>query len=143
MTFREFSVGTDAYHQSRELRERVLRKPLGLVLSAVDVDADDRSFHLGCFVDTRLVGSLLLIPLSNNNARLRQVAVRPEDQRRGVGSQLLAFAERFARERGYLRLQAHARISALKFYQAAGYVASGELFLEVNLEHQLVTKDLQ
>jgi len=134
--------GSAAHREALRLRDAVLRKPLGLKLQDQEIAADRGCFHLGCFDSRTLLGVLLLMPLSTDTARMRQVAVRPEYQRRGIGGKLLLFAESFAREKGYAVLLAHARTSALRFYERAGYVATGEKVLEKTVEHQLVIKHL-
>ena len=73
---------------------------------------------------------------------LTQHAVAPECQRQGVGSVLVRFAEKFARDRGYTEIMAHARESALGFYIRLGYVPVGPRFTELGLPHVEVRKRL-
>ena len=142
MTLREFFPGTADYDQALRLREAVLRAPLGLTLTSDELAGEDRCFHLGRFANGRLLAVLLLRPLDEHTVKMRQVAVHPDFQNRGLGFQLVAFAERFAKERGFTKIVAHARGTALGFYGNAGYAITGDDFLETTIPHRLVTKDL-
>ena len=142
MTFRQFQRGTTEYQDALRLREDILRKPLGLSLTDADLAGDPECFHLGGFDGVQVVAVLLLQPADERTLQMRQVAVLPAWQGTGVGSQLIAFAEQFARQHGYGTLIAHARGTALGFYLRIGYTAVGEEFIEQTIAHQLVTKAL-
>jgi ribosomal protein S18 acetylase RimI-like enzyme len=142
VSFRRFEVGTPDHEKALALREAVLRKPLGLTLSAEELREEPNCFHLGGFDGERLVAVLLLKPLDERTLKMRQVAIDPELQRRGIGNQLVAFAEQFARERGCELLIAHARESAVAFYRKLGYATSGDTFIETTIPHRLVSKRL-
>ncbi len=142
ITYRPFDVGTTEYEAALRLREDILRKPLGLTITAHELTHDVDCFHLGGFDGTHLVAVLLLQPLDPSTVKMRQVAVSHELQRSGVGSQLIAFAEQFARQKGYGTMIAHARATALGFYLHLGYTASGEEFMETTIPHRLVTRAL-
>ncbi len=141
-TFRSFAVGTAAYEEALRLREEILRKPLGLAITVQELTRDAGCFHLGGFEDERLVAVLLLQPLDASTVQMRQVAVSHNRQRSGVGTQLIAFAEQYARQKGYVTMVAHARATALGFYLHLGYTAVGEEFMETTIPHRLVTKTL-
>ena len=142
MTLREFHAATPEYDEALRLRETVLRAPLGLTLTSDERAGEDRCFHLGGFENGRLLAVLLLRPLDESTVKMRQVAVHPDFQNRGLGFQLVAFAEQFAKERGFTKIVAHARGTALGFYGKAGYAITGEEFLETTIPHRLVTKEL-
>ena len=139
---REFAFGSEVYQESVRLREAVLRRPLGLTWEAGAFDAEESSFHLGCFVGDALVGTLILRPLDRGTVKMRQVAVATKRQGQGVGSALVRFAEQFAVARGYTTVVAHARESALSFYRKHGYRVEGATFLEVGIPHRRIYKTL-
>lgn len=140
--FREFPYGSPDYTASLALRKAVLRTPLGLDWEPDAFKGEDRSFHLGAFFDDLLIGSLILKPLSATELRMRQVAISTRFQGQGLGTRLITFAEAFARERAYQQITAHARDSALSFYQRLGYSAIGPSFDELSLPHRLITRNL-
>lgn len=70
--------------------------------------------------------------------RIGRLAVLPEYRRRGVGSALLRRMMRDALARGQGALQLHAQAQALGFYEALGFEARGEEFLEAGIPHRLM-----
>ena len=142
MTFRELQIDTNETKQSLHLRAAVLRAPLGLRLTESDQAEDPNCIQLGGFDGDRLVAVLLLRPLDEETVKMRQVAVHPEFQHRGLGSQLVAFAEKSAKERGFTKMVAHARSAAVEFYRKAGYAVVGDEFMELTIPHRFVSKQL-
>jgi GNAT superfamily N-acetyltransferase len=141
-TCREFSFGSPDYRASLILREEILRRPLGLPFRPEDTAHDDYSFHLGCYREETLVGVLVLEPLDETRIKMRQVAVAADTQGQGAGSDLVAFAEKFAREKGYRTIVANARREYHSFYVKRGYDIRGGPFIEVTVPHYAVAKEL-
>ena len=142
MTLREIHPGAPDYEAALRLREKVLRAPLGLSFTDTELADESNCFHLGGFDGGRLIAILLLKHVDVSTAKMRQVAVAPDVQGSGIGSELVAYAESFARERGYARMVAHARCTATGFYLRNGYSTSGGQFIETTIPHILVSKDL-
>ena len=115
---------------------------MGLALTEGELADEPNCCHLGGFDGARLVAVLLLRPLDEQTVKMRQVAVHPEFQNLGLGSQIVAFAESFAKERGFTKMVAHARGTAVDFYRKAGYATVGGEFVEQTIPHRLVTKEL-
>ena len=93
---------------------------------ALDEDEND---------DGACVGCLVLLPINAKLVRMRQVAVRPDRQRQGIGRALVGFAEQSARARGYREIVAHVREPVISFYASLGYELTGSVFIEVTLPH--------
>jgi GNAT superfamily N-acetyltransferase len=138
--YSEFAFHSDAYPVAVELRRKVLRAPLGLGWEPDAFEAEDRSFHFGAFVDGQLTATVILKPTEPQKIKMRQFAVSPEFQAKGIGSELLKHAEETAQKRGYALIFAHARESALPFYQRHGYAISGDPFTEVTITHRYISK---
>ena len=143
LTLCEIDIGSPEYHAAVRLREKVLRAPLGLVFSEAELAVEPDCFHLAAIAEGEVVAILLLQPIEAGTVRMRQVAVNPDRQRSGSGSQLVRFAEGFAREHGFRRMVAHARGTAVGFYQRLGYATEGESFMENTIPHVLVAKALE
>jgi uncharacterized protein YecE (DUF72 family)/N-acetylglutamate synthase-like GNAT family acetyltransferase len=134
--------GSADYAATVELRNEVLRKPLGLLFSADQLQDESKDHHLACFKDGRLAACLVLTPLSESLARMRQVAVAPDCQRQGIGRALVMYAEGYAVEHGFREIMAHSRLSAFPFYAKLGYTRVGAPFTEVGIPHIEVRKRL-
>jgi GNAT superfamily N-acetyltransferase len=142
LEIREVPFGSVEYRSACELRDAVLRRPLGLKLSAEDVAGEAEQVHLLAFDETGVIGCLLLVPGEDGSIKMRQVAVAERAQRRGVGSALMARAEALARERGFRVMTLHARRGAVPFYERAGYRVEGPEFVEVTIPHSKMVKVL-
>ena len=64
-------------------------------------------------------------------------------QGRGIGSKLLRFAESFAKDTGFTKIEIPARQEATAFYQKNDYQVEGGQFVEVTIPHYKMVKALQ
>lgn len=124
------------------LRNEILRKPLGLSFDKEELDKERDDILMGAFEDDKLLGCCLLTRMDVFTVRLRQMAVPNNMQGKGVGRALMIFAENIARDLGYKKLCMHARQTAVGFYQKLGYSISGEPFEEVTIPHYIMEKAL-
>lgn len=138
--FREFAYGSDAYRQECELRQRVLRTPLGMNLYDEDLTGEAAQLHFGLFDRDVLTASVIAAPISATEVKLRQMAVEPKLQGQGYGRTLLQRVEADLLTRGYGVASLHARITAVGFYAKLGFMRVGEEFLEIGLPHVKMQK---
>ncbi|MCE2504682.1 MAG: GNAT family N-acetyltransferase [Chlorobi bacterium] len=135
--------GSREYEETVALRDDVLRRPLGLIFSPEDLSAEVDDFHLTCYDDEgNLLGCLVLTIEGEQRVRMRQVAVRPDLQRSGIGTSLIQYSEGFALAHGFTQMTTHARHRAIPFYLRLGYVPYGEPFEEVTIPHRKLRKEL-
>lgn len=139
---RAFSFDSPAYKAAVLLREDVLRKPFGIEWNDEITAGEDHSFHLGCFINDRLMATLVLQPVDQATIKMRQVAVAFDFQGHGVGTALVRHAEKFAKAAGFVKVVAHARELAIPFYKRLGYHIEGNSFYEVSLRHYFISKEL-
>jgi N-acetylglutamate synthase-like GNAT family acetyltransferase len=142
MALRMIDHGTKEYQQMVNLRNEILRKPLGLTFSAEELEEEKEDVLMGAFEDDRLLGCCLLTRMDVITVRLRQMAVPDNMQGKGIGKALMIFAENIARDLGYKKLCMHARTSAVGFYQKLGYSRTGGEFTEVTIPHYIMEKAL-
>ena len=84
----------------------------------------------------------MVVTLTGQHAKLKQVAVREEKQRCGLGGELLRKIEGVLRQRGFQEVVLHSRITVVGFYERSGYQSEGAEFLEIGLAHQKMRKKL-
>src|SRR5262245_48057508 len=102
VSFREIAFGTPEYGLECRLRKDVLRTPLGLPLSEADRTGEENQLHFGLFEsDGDLLACVVAVPLSPTEARIRQMAVSPAHQRRGLGERMMGELEKTLRARGF------------------------------------------
>lgn len=133
--------GSSEYNAELELRNKVLRIPLGLNVYDDDLSNELNHFHIGAFYN-ELIGVLILTPLSKSEVKMRQVAVEEELQGKGIGKMLVDFSEKVSKEKGFERIVMNARDSAVPFYEKLGYRKEGDMFTEVTIPHFKLFKNL-
>lgn len=143
MALKIIDYGTDEYQQMLKLREAVLRKPLGMEFSALELEQEKNNLLIAAYEDKQMLGCCMLVEEDPETVRLRQMAVVKDLQGKGLGKALMTFAENLARDRGYKRITMHARKNAIGFYEKLGYRIKGEEFLELTIPHYLMEKSLQ
>lgn len=128
----------------KAFRLRVLRPPKREHAAYPGDDAAD-TLHLGAFVDAALVAVATVcreaMPgTSDADAwRLRGMATLDEFRGRGVGKRMVEACVTHAISQGAESVWCSARISVLRFYQAAGFKEQGEPFsLPEYSEHSYV-----
>jgi GNAT superfamily N-acetyltransferase len=142
MAIKLIEHGSSDYRQMLNLRQLLLRKPLGLTLNDDELNAEKNDILIGCFDDEKLEGCCLLTQTGKGIVRLRQMAVVSGLQGKGIGRALLQFAENIARDRGYKKITMHARKTAAGFYEKLGYNIASSEFEEISIPHYLMEKDL-
>ncbi len=142
MALKLIDYGSPEYHQMVQLRNDILRKPLGLSFQMDELEKEKDDILIGAFEEDKMLGCCMLINTEPGTVRLRQMAVHKNLQGKGVGRALMQFAENIARDRGFRKITMHARKSATGFYEKLGYVVSGEEYEEVTLPHVVMEKQL-
>jgi GNAT superfamily N-acetyltransferase len=137
---KRIQTGTAEYEQMLELRDRVLRIPLGLSVRNDNLSQDAQDVLLVAYRDFETIGCVILHPIDKEVVRLRAMAVTPEYQGTGIGRLLVEEAERVAQAEGFLRIILHARVVVSGFYEKLGYLRYGEVFTEVGIPHILMQK---
>ena len=141
LIFREIVFETEEYRLECGLRDEVLRRPLGLALTAEELAGEGDQLHFGLFEpDGGLVACVVAIRISPGDARIRQMAVSPVHQGRGLGKRLMKALETELRSRGFTNLVLHARASAVGFYEKLGYTVDGDEFIDVSVSHFRMVK---
>jgi predicted N-acetyltransferase YhbS len=133
--------GSELYRQTLAFRDKHLRRPLGLAQSDADLAGEDAQIHIAWVMHGQVEGTVVLKPARDGVVKLRQMAVGPALQGQGIGCRLVRFAEAAARERGFARVEMHARVTARPFYERLGYEAFGPEFEEVTVPHIAMARD--
>ncbi len=125
------------------LRQLVLREPLGLNLFTEDLEKETDELKMGLILSTtkQLIASVQAVILDNNICKIRQMAVHPSYQNKGLGKLLLTQAHKYISINFDINTYVlHARETAIPFYKKMGYNTIGEQFLEVGLPHVKMKK---
>ncbi len=150
---RPIEFGSFEYAAYCDFRHRFLREPLGLRLTAHDVEGEESQRIFGLFTEVpgdfrTLIGGLIgkadddVAAPRADTVRIRQVVVSPEWRGQGAGRQLLLQSERLLADEGFRRAALYAREDAIGFYLRNGYRRTGKTTTMIGLEHELLEKDL-
>jgi predicted GNAT family N-acyltransferase len=139
---RAIKFGSSEYKAGLTLRNEVLRLPLGLILSEKDTSTDTTDVHFGAFIDSKLVGCLMLRANSPTQVQMRQVAVDPGFHGKGIGRKLVEAFEKRAREIGAREVVMDARQTARNFYEKLGYSTTSDQYIQSTIPHFKMCKAL-
>lgn len=140
--------------ETHEIRQPVLREGLSPDTCIFKGDDLATTFHLGVFEKDHLLGVATFLKKSKSAIQeatsshksmyqLRGMGISKNHQGRGLGSDLIKYAEDRLRSMNIQVLWFHARTSAVAFYQKMGYVTVGEeLHLEPAGAHFIMYKEL-
>lgn len=116
------------------LRSQMLRPGKPLSECQFQGDNDEQSFHLGAFVENKLVSVASFYFDKHPDIdepyqyRLRGMATLPEFQHQGFSKELLRMAFPIIKQNQCKLLWCNARVSAMGFYQKVGFKKVGEEF---------------
>lgn len=132
------------YDEMVALRHKILRKPLGLSFTEQDLMEDENDLLLALFMPrtNKMIACCVLTPVGGNAVKLRQMAVDDTNQRTGIGTAMLSFAEYVATKEGFIRIELNAREVAVGFYQKYDYQIISDSFIEVGILHYKMEKQL-
>jgi predicted GNAT family N-acyltransferase len=131
----EIVHGGAEYRAVLDWRERILRRPLGLGLTANDTAGEDSQRHFVLRDGGVLVAGVIAVSHDPGTVRLRQMWVREDRAGTGLGRSLLEGVAGIFRAEGFLRITLHARVAVRGFYEKCGYTAEGMEFEEIGIPH--------
>jgi predicted GNAT family N-acyltransferase len=137
-----FKYGSAEYAKALTLRYAILRKPLKLQFTEAELKKDQEDLHFGLFEGQSILACLTLTKADAGRIKMRQVAVDPYFQNKGLGKQLSKAAEKHANKNGFSVMFCNARKEAVRFYQKMGYQIVSDEFTEVNIPHYTMEKQL-
>ena len=90
----------------------------------------------------RVFGTARLRAYGVDSGKVQRVAVLSEYRGMGAGGLLMEAVEKTARAKGFQTLQLEAQLQARPFYEKLGYIAQGKKFMDANIEHIRMTKNI-
>jgi len=142
MPLKQIIHGGSDYKKMVALRAKMLRTPLGLSFSKLELDKEENDLLIAAFDEDEMLGCCILTKVDEHILRLRQMAVKDNLQGKGIGAAIILFGENLARDKGYKKITMHARNSAIGFYEKFEYKVIGNEFEEVKLPHHIMEKML-
>ncbi len=113
-----------------------------MVSPKIELDDDDRTaLHYVCYDSDLPVGTCRVV-LHDNYAKVGRVCVLQEYRKNGVGNALMKYIEQDIEVSKCKVLILGAQLSAQAFYRKLGYQPYGDIFLDADIEHIMMKKEL-
>lgn len=124
----------------RQVREKVFIEEQHVPETLEWDEFDDNAVHFLASDDQGApIGCIRLLP----SGQISRLCVLEQFRSHGVGRQLLDRAEQEARDQGMTEVFLHAQTQACAFYEHAGFSVNGGIFLEADIPHRQMTKELR
>lgn len=134
MVIKQILYNSNDYWKIVQIREIVLRIPLGLRFSLAEIQAESQELIFGIQENDQWIGSCQY-QIFNDEAKMRQVAILDKYKRKGYGKQLVLASMEILKQKGIQKIYCHARATAVPFYENLGFQTVSEAFLEVHIPH--------
>jgi predicted GNAT family N-acyltransferase len=103
---------------------------------------DFSSIHFLATIDGEPIATARM-RLFADYVKIERLAVRKAYRGKGIGKDMFAFVLNHINELGYKKIKLHAQAYLVKFYEDFGFTKHGEKFLEVNIEHYAMEKEIK
>ncbi len=130
-------LNTTELYQILKLRSEVFVVEQHCAYQDID-DKDQNSYHLMCFVNDHLAGYTRLLPpgVSYDEASIGRVVIGPDFRRLTLGKQLMENSIASCEELfGSSTIRIGAQTYLKKFYNALGFIETGEPYDEDGIPH--------
>jgi predicted GNAT family N-acyltransferase len=135
------ALGDAEVEAAKELRLRVFSEEQGVAREAEIDGLDPAATHLVALRRGSVVATCRL-RYPQGHCKLERMAVEKNFRHTGIGTTLLAEAEREALREGVSEMVLNAQRQVEGFYASCGYLAEGETFLEEGIPHVQMRKQL-
>ena len=126
-------------HNLSSIRTAVFIDEQGVPAELEWDESDSTAMHLLAWYSTYgAVGCARLL----GNGQIGRMAVLPPFRNLGIGAALLRKILSLAEQQGLQHVFLHAQTSARGFYERAGFIASGDEYLEAGIPHISMEKQL-
>ncbi len=137
MKVKIISIEDPLYQQERELRNKILLRPIGVPDFGWEMH-DKESWHFVALENNNVVGCVVLTPLNKmkTKTQLMQMAVDAPLQGKGIGKALVKELLKFSSKNSIKEIEIHSRADVVPFYEDLGFKVFGDPFEEVGIAHR-------
>jgi len=118
-----------------EVRKKVFVEEQG-ISEHLELDGhDSEALHTVVKDGKRVIGTVRVLFLATNQAKLERMAILKPFRRQGVGRGIISFLNEELRNRQITQIVLHAQYPVVAFYKSCGFVESGSPFFEAGIKH--------
>lgn len=140
-TFKEIKYKSPDWTKAVNLREKILRTPLGSKFTTKELEEEENHVQIAGFLENELVATAVLVP-EGDHMKMQRVVVSENLRSQNIGSHMMVFCEKLAKERDFVAIYCHARDTAVNFYTKNKYQKEGDYFNEDGIPHLKMKKQL-
>ncbi|AKC76631.1 MULTISPECIES: GNAT family N-acetyltransferase [Staphylococcus] len=124
------------------IRREVFVKEQGVPLENELDSFEEESIHIIGYDKNHVPFACARFRPYNNAAKVERVAILKPYRKDGYGKTMMHAIERFAKDKGYNQLVLNAQVQAQGFYEKLGYIQTGPVFIEENIDHIKMYKNI-
>lgn len=132
---------SQVYQDALSIRRAVFIEEQNIAPNLEYDDQDPIARHFVAYWQEAPVCTMRLIT-GGHQGHLGRVATLKAYRHRGIARDLLKEIEVREKAAGITKISLNAQLSAIPFYEKAGYVSFGEIFLDAGIKHRAMTKAL-
>jgi predicted GNAT family N-acyltransferase len=126
----------EAEEEAYPIRKRVFIDEQGVPEEMELDEYDPTAHHALAYLNSECIGTARLVTLPGDVGRIGRMAVLPMHRRQGLGGKLLCALLELSKSQGITKLELHAQLSAIAFYEQYGFIAQGEIYDEAGIAHR-------
>lgn len=135
-------ISSDIYKDALDLRTAIFIIEQNISVSDEIDSLEDQCTHIVCYIDNQPVGTCRLY-FKTDYVKIQRVAVSKQYRKQNIGKQLLDFAQKFAINKGYHTFKLGAQNTAIPFYEKLGFTICSEEYLDANIKHHDMIKEMK
>jgi len=139
INFEIIKYGSSDWEAAVNLREKILRVPLGTTFSQKELIEEKEHIQIAGFNKGTLLATAVLVP-EGSRVKMQRVVVDNNYRNRNIGSKMMLFCEEYSIKNDFEIIYCHARDSAVNFYSQNGYTQQGDYFDEDGIPHLMMYK---
>ena len=117
------------------IRREVFVKEQGVPLENELDSFEEESIHIIGYDKIMYLLHVRDLDLITTQRKVERVAILKPYRKDGYGKTMMHAIERFAKDKGYNQLVLNAQVQAQGFYEKLGYIQTGPVFIEENIDH--------
>ena len=126
----------EAKYEAYLIRKHVFIEEQGVPEDMELDEFDPLALHALAYLDSQAIGTARLVTMPGNIGRIGRMAVLAAFRRGGVGTQLLRTLLQEAAFQKMMKIELHAQLSAIPFYEQFGFIAQGDIYDEAGIAHR-------
>ena len=135
----------DTLERCLEMRDKVFSVEKG-VPKEIEVDKFDclneSCSHFLIRYQNEDAGTIRCLSISNDTVKIQRFCFLKEYRGLGLGKSVIAYMENYYKKQGFATMEMDAKYEVCGFYEKCGYKKVSDIFIEANIKHIKMMKEL-